>query len=176
MSAKEKISQEDAVQPGVVPSESTQIRVMSTEDTLISDLVKEQPTLEQLATLTATPRKHLDLLALPEECLPLHGKKYRYAWLTKDKNLSVKLRTNGWVLCNRTNSPYIKSHRFGSHGAVEQSGMLLAFLPEQVAFEMDMGPVRQSQERVKHLTKGIFENQDKDAPISFYRPEEKDDE
>jgi hypothetical protein len=144
---------------------------MSSEDSLISDLVKEQPTEQQVAMMKVNQRKIPNMLELPEECLLLHEKKYRYAWLTKNRELSVKLRTNGWVLCNRANSPYIRKHRFGQHGAVEQAGMLLAFLPEAIAREMDMVPVRMSQDRVKHYTKGIVENQDKDAPASFYKPD-----
>lgn len=170
----EKITsqQEVASQPIPVPSESTPVRVLSSDDSLVADLVKEQPTLAQVSQMKVKARKIPDLLELPEECLHLQRKQYRFVWLTKDKDLSVKLRTNGWVLCNRTNAPYLKQHRFGSHGAVEQAGMLLAFLPEDLAVVADMIPVQQSQDRVKHYTKGIFENQDPDAPISFYKPED----
>jgi hypothetical protein len=171
-----KISQKGAANPSTVPSESTPIQVMSSEDSIIADLVKEQPTLEQIASMKVTTRRTTNLLELPEECLPLHGKKYRFAWLSRGKDLTVKLRTSGWVLCNRTNSPYIKSSRFGAHGAIEQAGMLLAFMPEEMAVEMDMGPVRQSQARVKHFTKDIFKQQDPNAGVSFYKPEEKDEE
>lgn len=159
-----------------VPSESTPLRVLSTDDSLVADLVKEQPTEEQVSQMKVRARKIPDLLELPEECLPLQGKKYRFVWLTKNKDLSVKLRTNGWVLCNRMNSSFIKPFRFGAHGAVEQAGMLLAFLPEALAIAADMVPIRQSQDRVKHYTKGIFENQDPDAPIKFYKPEDKGDD
>lgn len=177
MSAKEKISQQDEVTSIVAPSESASVtRVLSSDDSLVADLVQEQPSAEQVSQMKIRPRKAMNLLELPEECLPLQGKKYRFVWLTKDRNLSVKLRTNGWILCNRGNSPYIKSFRFGSHGAVEQAGMLLAFLPEQIAVEMDMVPVRQSQERVKHYTEGIFKNQDPEAPIQFYKPKDEGEE
>jgi hypothetical protein len=168
---KEEISHEGVAQPNIAPSESAPVRVMSTEDSLIADLVKEQPTPEQIAQIKVTRQRQPNLLELPEECLSLQNKQYQYAWLTKGKDLSVKLRTNGWILCNRTNSPYIKPYRFGTHGALEQSGMLLAFMPQAVYEEMSMIPVRQSQDRIKHYTKGIFENQDKDAPITFYKPE-----
>jgi len=177
MSIKNISSQQDDTNPIIAPSESAAVtRVLSSEDSLVADLVKEQPTEKQVAQMKVHTHKKLDLLALPEECLPLQGKKYRFVWLTKDKNLSVKLRTNGWILCNRNNSPYIKAHRFGSHGAVEQGGMLLAFLPEQVAVEMDMAPIRLSQDRVKHYTDGIFKNQDPDSPIQFYKPKDEGEE
>lgn len=179
MSTKEKvletkISQQDEAHLLVAPSESAQpIRVLSSDDSLVSDLIKEQPTMEQILSMKPRARRIPDLLELPEECLPyVQRKEYRFVWLTKDKNLSVKLRTNGWVLCNRTNSPYIKQSRFGGHGAVEQAGMLLAFLPEQVAVEMDMVPIRQSQQRVKHYTEDIFRNQDPDSAIQYYKPED----
>lgn len=172
-----KISQQGDTNPIPAPSESAQpVRVLSSEDSLVADLIHEQPTEAQVAAMKVKARRIPDLLELPEECLPLQRQKYRFVWLTKGKDLSVRLRTYGWVLCNRNNSPYIKPYRFGSHGAVEQAGMLLAFLPEAIAIEMDMGPVRQSQDRVKHYTKGIFENQDPDAAIKFYKPEEKDDD
>lgn len=176
--AEEKvISQQGDANPVPTPSESVSaLRVLSSEDSLVADLIKEQPSEAQVAQMKVKAQRIPNLLELPEECLPLQGTKYRYVWLTKDKNLSVKLRTNGWVLCNRSNSSYIKPFRFGAHGAVEQAGMLLAYLPEAIAVEMDMGPVRQSQARVKHYTEGIFKDQDPDAPIQFYKPEEKGDD
>ena len=171
-------SQQTSSHPTDAPSESAMVaRVLSSEDSLVSDLVKEQPTEAQVAQMKVRDRKIPKLLELPAECLPyVEEKKYRFVWLTKDKNLSVKLRTNGWILCNRLNSPYIKAFRFGAHGAIEQAGMLLAFLPEAVAAELDMVSVRQSQARVKHYTEDIFKNQDPDAPIKYYRPEDKGDE
>lgn len=178
MSTKDKvletpISQQDVVNPPVAPSESAPIRVLSSDDSLVADLVKEQPTETQILSMKSRAHKIPDLLELPEEVLPLvQAKKYRYVWLTKDKNLSVKLRTNGWVLCNRMNSPHIKPFRFGGHGAVEQAGMLLAFLPERIAAEMDMVPVRMSQQRVKHYTEDIFKNQDPEAGVTYYKPED----
>lgn len=174
MSTKEKISsQQEVVHPHIAPSESAPVRVLSSDDSLVADLIKEQPTAEQVSQMKVRARKIPDLLELPEECLPyIQRKQYRFAWLTKNKDLSVKLRTNGWVLCNRSNSPYIRSSRFGGHGALEQAGMLLAFLPEAVAVEMDMIPVRQSQARVKHYTEDIFKNQDPNAPIQYYKPKD----
>jgi hypothetical protein len=170
MTAKAIDSQKDDVQPVAVASEPTPMRVMSNEDSLVADLVKEQPSLEQLAQITSTYRKVPDLLAFPEEVLAKHGKEYHFAWLNKNKDLSVKLRTTGWVLCNRTNSPYIKAHRFGGHGAVEQAGMLLAFMPKRMADEMYAQPGRISAERLKYATEGRFKQQDKDAPYQFYKP------
>lgn len=171
---EEQISQQTLPQTQGAPSESAQnTRVFSSEDSLIADLVKEQPNKEQVDQMKITTQRVPDMLAFPEECLPLQGK-YRFAWLTKGKDLSTKLRTNGWVLCNRSNSPFIKDHRFGAHGAVEQGGMLLVYLPEKVRAAQEMVGIRQSQDRVKHYTKGIFENQDKDAGASFYKPEDDD--
>ena len=172
MTAKAIDSQKDDVQPVAVASEPTPVRVMSNEDSLVADLVKEQPTLEQLAQITSTYRKVPDLLAFPEEVLAKHGKEYHFAWLSKNKDLSVKLRTTGWVLCNRTNSPYIKPHRFGGHGAVEQSGMLLAFMPKRMADEMYAQPGRQSTAKLKYALEDRFKNQDKDAPFQVYKPED----
>jgi hypothetical protein len=173
MSTKDTTSLKDAPIQSVVPSESTMVRVLSQEDNLVADLTREQPTLEQISQMTVTHRVVPNLMAFPEEVLAKHGKEYHFVWLTKDKNLSVKLRTDGWVLCNRTNSPYIKPHRFGTHGALEQSGMLLAFLPKDIADEKYMQPVRASQAKVKYYTKDIFDSQDKSSKIQFYKPENK---
>jgi hypothetical protein len=173
MSAKENISLKDAPIQSVAPSESAAVRVMSNEDASIADLVKEQPTLEQIATLKVREQRIPNLLEFPEEVLARHGKEYHYAWLAKDKNLTANLRTKGWVLCNRTNSPFIKSHRFATHGAVEQAGMLLVFMRKDLADQMYAQPAKMSQAKVKHYTKDIFERQDKDAPVQFYKPEDK---
>lgn len=175
--AKDLTSQQEVVaQPIPAPSESAPVRVLSSDDSYVADLIHEQPTAEQVGGMKVKARKLPDLLELPEECASLQRKKYRFVWLTKDKNLSIKLRTDGWVLCNRVNAPWIKPYRFGIHGAVEQAGMLLAFLPEEIAVANDMVPIKMSQDRIRHYTKGIFENQDPDAPISFYKPEDKGDD
>lgn len=167
-----KNSQQAVEHPHSAPSESAPVRVMSSDDSLVADLMKEQPSVEQIEQMKVRQRKIPNLLEIPEECVPLQGKKYRFVWLTKGKDLSVKLRTSGWVLCNRMTTPFIKSHRFGAHGGVEQAGMLLAFLPEEVAMNMEMSAARISQQRVKHYTQDMFEQQDKDAPASFYKPKD----
>lgn len=172
MSSAKKISQESDTIPVATPSESVSARVLSSEDSNVADLVKEQPTLEQINSMKVKEYKQPNLLELPEECAALQGKQYRFAWLSKGKDLQVALRTRGWILCNATNSPYIKKHRFGIHGGVEQGGMLLAFMREDQYVAMERIPAQISADRVKHFTKDIFENQDKDAPISFYKPED----
>lgn len=172
MSAKE-ISQKGVEIQDAEPSESSLTRVMSDADAQIADLVKEQPTLQQIAQFKVTPRRVPNLMEFPEEVLARHGKEYHYAWLAKDKNLTTNLRTRGWVLCNKTNSPFIKSHRFSTHGAVEQSGMLLVFMRKDLADHMYAQPAIQSQAKVKHYTEDMFKNQDKDAPVQFYKPEDK---
>lgn len=172
MSAKTIDSQKDAVQPSVVASEPTPVRVMSNEDSLVADLVKEQPTPEQISQMKIVHHKIPNLLEFPEEILAKHGKEYHFAWLPKGKELTSKLRTNGWMLVNRTSCPWVKPHRFGTHGALEQSGMLLAFMPKAMADQMYNMPALQSQAKVKHYTDGMFKNQDKDAPAQFYKPED----
>lgn len=167
---KEKISPEIVEQPDNAPSESASARVLSNEDSVIADLIKEQPTMEQIERLTVTARRVPDLMAFPEEVLERHNKEYHFAWLAKNKDIAVKLRVSGWVLCNKTNSPWIKSHRFGSHGAVEQSGMLLAFMRKDIADAMYLRPALDSQNKVKYMTEDRFKQQDPKAPVSFYKP------
>lgn len=177
MSATLKDSQKDVRIQDIAPSESASARVLSSDDALVADLIKEQPTEAQLAQIKVSGSRVPNLLEFPEEVLAQNGKKYRYGWLSKGKNLQVSLRSYGWVLCNRGNSSFIKPHRFGTHGGVEQAGMLLAFMPEEQYMDLfEKGPGRRSADRVKHLTKDIFTQQDKDAPISFYKPEEKDED
>jgi hypothetical protein len=170
-------SRDDASVPSVAPSESAPVRILSTVDSTIADLIKEQPTLEQLASIKVVDRGRIpDILALPDEVLPLHGKKYRYGWLDKGNDLTAAVQARGWVLCNRSNSPHLKSYRFGGHGGVEQGGMLLAFMPEDRYVEIfERGPSERSRARVKMFTKDIYKNVDKDAPVSFYKPEDKDE-
>jgi hypothetical protein len=171
-----KISREDTPTSGVAPSESAPVRVLSSDDSMVADLIKEQPDLEKIKEIASVvTHKQPDLLELPEECAALHKKQYRFAWLTKGRDLSATLRSNGWILCNRTNSPFIKTSRFGAHGAVEQAGMLLAFQPENLWQARQKGFSDASAARVKHYTKDIYEH-GKDDPIHFYKPEEKDDE
>ena len=163
-------SQKDAVQPSVAASEPAPVRVMSSDDSLVADLVKEQPTEAQIAQMTVTYHRVPDLLAFPEEVLAKHGKEYHFAWLNKNKDLSVKLRTTGWVLANRTNCPWIKPHRFGGHGALEQAGMLLAFMPKAMADAMYAEPGKQSTAKLKYVLEDRFKQQDKEAPYQFYKP------
>jgi hypothetical protein len=174
MSNAKHIREVGSTEPEVA-SETTIVRSMSSEDANVADLVKEQPSLAQIEGLKlrgAVP----DLLELPDECKPRHRVDYCYSWLAKGKNLASSIRSGGWILCNMTNSPYIKKSRFGSHGAVEQAGMLLAFMPERLYQEIEAAPARRSADLVRHYTKDMAKGDPK-APISFYEPkdvEEKD--
>lgn len=176
MSAKTIDSQKDAVQPSVAVSEAAPVRVLSQDDSQVAEFVKEQPTVEQIEQMTVIHHKIPNLLEFPDEVLAKHGKEYHFAWLPKGKDLSTKLRTNGWVLCTRTTCPWIKPTRFGSHGGLEQAGMLLAFMPKAMADQMYSQPALQSQAKVKHYTDGMFKNQDADAPVKFYKPVLKDED
>ena len=151
-----------------VPSASPQpVQVLSQQDTSVSDLVKEQPkTVSELRTMNDL--KMRDILALPEECKELHRKTYRYRWLAKNKNLEATLRSSIWALCTRDNSPYIKTHRFKSHGAVEQSGMLLAFATEETGALRELAPAKRSADLVKHYTEDLPKAEEK----GFYQPDQ----
>ena len=141
------------------------VEVLSRQESEISDLVKEQP--NDIERLVIKDTSIINLLELPAECYPLHKTKYRYRWLAKDKNLSAKLSSTNWVLCTRTNSPYIKSHRFKSHGAVEQAGMLLAFMSEKMGAAREAEPAIKSRNLVKHYTEDLPNNE----AGGFYKPE-----
>jgi hypothetical protein len=158
--------QETPASPVAEPSASPQqVQVLSNQDTFVSDLVKEQPkTVSELTSISEL--KMRDILELPEECKKLHKVKYRYRWLAKNKNLEATLRSSIWALCTRDNSPYIKQYRFKSHGAVEQSGMLLAFATEAMGKKREQAPADKSARLVKHYTVDLK----KDEQRGFYEP------
>ena len=170
MSTEKKDIREAANTNSGVPSESTIVRTMSSDDAAVADLVKEQPSLAQIESLRLRGVEP-DLLELPEECKPKHRVEYCYAWLAKGKDLAARVRTGGWIVCNLTNSPYIKKSRFCSHVAIEQSGMILAFMPERLYQEIEAAPAKRSADLVKHYTKDMAKGDPK-APISFYQPKE----
>jgi hypothetical protein len=159
--------------PVAAPSESAgPVRILSSEDSVVADLVKETKSLGEIENMTmSSPAVH-NPLELPDECLKLQRVKYRYKWMNKNRELATKLRTQGWSLCNRTTAPYIKPHRFGAHGAVEQAGMLLAFMPEQLAREMEVLPAQRSAALIKKYTHDLPNSGRKSDKIGFYKPED----
>ena len=159
--------QESPVTPVVeAPAAPTQqVQVLSNQDTQVSDLVREAPkTVSEMSSIADV--KMRDILELPEECKKLHKVKYRYRWLSKSKNLEATLRSSIWALCTKHNSPYIKIHRFKSHGAVEQSGMLLAFATEEMGKLREKAPADRSAQLVKHYTEDLKT----DEARGFYEP------
>lgn len=145
---------------------------LSKAESHIAELVKEQP--RTTAEYSAKTLGRFNLLELPEECKPLHAKTYRYRWLNK-QNIEARLNSSIWVLCTRSNSPYIKEHRFKDHGAIEQGGMLLAFTTEQMGKEREEAPAKKSAALVKHYTEDL----PNDDRRGFYKPKdsgEEDDE
>jgi len=158
--------EEAAAAPQETAPEPKSVHVLSQQDTLVSDLVKEQP--KSVAEIIATETRPLSVLELPEECAKLHRKTYRYRWLAKNKELEAKLRTSIWSLCTRTNSPYIKPGRFKEHGAIEQGGMLLAFTTEELGDRRENEPALRSAALVKHYTEDL-PNREAEG---FYKPKE----
>lgn len=146
------------------------VRVMSDRDSSIADLVKEQPTLEEIDRIDPNSTPGLNLLELPEECKRLHRKTYRFRWMANDKFLEARLRSSGWVLCTRHNSPYIKPSRFKAHGAVEQAGMLLAFMTEAMGAKRERLGSDKSRQLIKHYTEDLPKSGTKEAG-GFYKPE-----
>jgi len=176
MSPKKDIVQESPAQVEATSAEPRTIEVLSTQDSSVSDLVKEAPTSEEVerAVESITERKLPNILELPEECKPLYKVKYRFRWLAKDRDLESKLRSSIWSLCTRSNSPYIKKHRFKSHGAVEQAGMLLAFAAEDVAKVREEAPAIRSAELVKHYTTELAQSGSVEKG-GFYKPDSADE-
>lgn len=151
-----------------VSSENVPPRVMSDNEAFIADLVKEAP--QSIGEIDSVRQPNRNLLELPEECKPYHGKQFRFRWLANDKYLASKLRTSIWALCTRSNSPYIKESRFKSHGAVEQAGLLLAFTTESLAVERAEAPAKKSADLVKHYTKDL-PNSGSSSEGGFYKPD-----
>jgi len=168
VSEPKEVLKEDVQESSAVPSASPQpTQVLSQQDTQVSDLVRESPkTVSELRSMNDL--KMRDILELPEECKSLHKVKYRYRWLAKNKNLEATLRSSIWALCTRDNSPYIKPHRFKSHGALEQSGMLLAFATEEMGLAREQAPARKSAQLVKHYTEDLSKQEEK----GFYQPDQ----
>lgn len=153
-----------------VPSSAegpTQVQVLSQQDSLVANLAREQRTIADIEGLNVRDASVLNLLELPEECKPFHGKDYRFRWLAKDKNLEAKLNTGIWLLCTRTNAPFIKPHRFKSSGVVEQAGMILAFTSEKVAKIRESIPAEKSRRLLKHYTEDLPKSKER----GFYKPE-----
>ena len=173
MTAEKKNIQETPKAPAVEETATPQqVKVLSAQDTQIADLVKEQPTEAEVAKLKVS-EKAPNILELPEECYPLYKVKYRYRWLAKDKYLDAKLRSTIWMLCTRSNSPYIKPTRFKDHGAVEQAGMLLAFCSEEAGLQREHAPAIKSKNLVKHYTEDIHKTGTTETG-GYYKPEESD--
>lgn len=180
-SKKKNVSEPDVAQPNVAETTETKVQesteaqsaspqpaqVLSQTDTFVSDLVKEQPK-SDAELKSVTDLKMRDILELPEECKELHRVKYRYKWLAKNKNLEATLRSSIWTLCTRDNSPYIKSYRFKSHGAVEQAGMLLAYAPEDLGKMREEAPAKKSADLVKHYTEDLAKQEER----GFYQPDQ----
>ena len=168
---KEKdIVQESPAQVSEPAAGPKTVEVLSTQDSTVADLVKEAPSLEEVERVEIKERRLPNILELPEECKPLYKVKYRYRLLAKDKDLEAKLRSSIWSLCTRTNSPYIKPHRFKSHGAVEQAGMLLAFCSEEAGKAREEEPAIRSAELVKHYTQDL-PNSGNPETGGFYKPD-----
>ena len=162
---KDIVQEEKVVSSADIPKQAN----LSKEEVHIAELVKEQPSTR--AEFEAKTLSRFNLLELPEECKPLHGKKFRYRWLAK-QNIESRLNSSIWVLCTRANSPYIKAHRFKDHGAIEQGGMLLAFTTEELGKEREEAPAKRSAALVKHYTKDL----PNDEGRGFYTPKDTGDE
>jgi hypothetical protein len=168
--------QEKDIQEAAKVEESTAgpktVEVLSQQDSSVADLVRETPKEmdNERFLKSMKERKIPNILDLPEECKPLHKVKYRFRWLAKDKNLESKLRSSIWTLCTRNNSSYIKIHRFKSHGAIEQGGMLLAFCSEEVGKIREAEGAKRSAELVKHYTEDLAKQGDLKRG-GFYAPD-----
>lgn len=129
MSDQEKKTTEGTVneQPSkpVVPEVKQETQVMSGLDAQIHGLVQSQPT-----EVTKRPLKEgkFNLYDLPECCKKMQVK-YAFKWVGKnERQLSRAVEVEHWVICTRKNAPFIDSHLFKVHGAVEKGGCLLAFM------------------------------------------------
>lgn len=71
-----------------------------------------------------------DPLELPPECKARHvNDQFRYRWLDPTDRNRFMMQTSGkfpWVVCNRTNAPYIPDVYRDENGLVRKAGMVLA--------------------------------------------------
>lgn len=169
---KKEILQEDVSETPVPTADTDKVTVLSQGDSFVSGLVSDQGSFEQMEALYVKEHGQINLLELPEECKEIQAKTHRFKWMAKDKNLPARLRVGPWILCTRSNAPFIKSHRFGNHGAVEQAGMLLAFTTERLAKIREQLPAEKSAALVKHYTEEL----PSDESRGFYKPKSTGDD
>jgi len=138
-------------------------RIVSQSDADIADLVASQP-----ADISVVEQRQYNQWDLPDECKEKEGKDYKYRWLAKDRRMLDKARYKGWIICNSVNSAYIKSEKFGLHGAIERHGHLLGCMPIRKAQEIKKVAGEKSAESVKYYTEDIKKNDPRfyDAKLS----------
>jgi len=138
-------------------------RIVSQTDADIADLVASQP-----ADISVVEQRQYNQWDLPGECKEREGKDYKYRWLAKDRRMLDKARYKGWIICNSTNSSYIKSERWGLHGAIERHGHLFGCMPIRKAQEIKKANEVKSTEAVKYYTEDIKKNDPRfyDAKLS----------
>lgn len=119
-------------------------QILTGTDAMISGVVSRTPVDVPVGRISTDEK--VDLFKLPDECLKGDiSKKYRFKWVGKtEKQLNRALEIEGWILCTRQNAAFIPASYFKVHGAIEKSGMLLAFM------SVDNAEARNKRYRDKH--------------------------
>lgn len=129
--------------------------IISNSDAELADLITSQPTEEQMMVKS---RKEITGWELPDGALALEGVTKKFRWLSKDKRMLIRNRAKGWLVCNRTNSPFLPSEGFGVHGGFQNMmhpDHILGYMGIERKKEIAKEQSDKSRDAVKHYTEDI---------------------
>jgi len=129
--------------------------VISNSDAELADLIASQPTEEQVSVRL---KKEITGWELPKGAIELEGVSKKFRWLSKDKRQLIKSRNIGWLVCNRTNSPFLPKEGFGLHGGYQNPmypDHILGYMNIEVSRAINAENSQKSRDAVKHYTEDI---------------------
>lgn len=129
--------------------------IVSNSDAELADLIASQPTEEQVSVRL---KKEITGWELPEGAAKLEGVSKKFRWLSKDKRQLIKSRNKGWLVCNRTNSPFLPNEGFGVHGGYQNAmypDHILGYMNIEVSRAINADNSKKSRDAVKHYTEDI---------------------
>jgi len=134
-------------------------QAISQTDVTLKNIIDSQPKEHPRIELVG---KKANIFALPKECKKVVNK-YQFRWASKDRRMVERAIVKGWLICNRTNSPFLDETMFSVHGGIERFGHLLAFAPLEHVKAMRDKNSQKSRDAVKAMT------EEKPKEESFYK-------
>jgi len=129
--------------------------IISNSDADLADLIATQPTEEQISIKL---RREINGWELPEEAKKLEGVTKKFRWLSRDKRYLIRNRAKGWLICNRTNSPFLPKEGFAVHGGYQNAmypDHILGYMNIEMAKAITKDQSDSSRDAVKHYTEDI---------------------